>query len=256
MSKIDKILVPTDFSESANLATNYVAELTKDLANKEVTFIHVSENNDAAVNEKLHKVKEEFTALSEAKCNVEYQVGTLSTELLKFQEENKQDLIIMGTEGSEGEELSNSAEVALQADFPVLIIPKSNKRSGDVKNIVLAIDKDAIDDSSSLTVLHSLAREKNAKVHVLTVETGDNNKLVSSQINESVLEYYLETLDWKQAFPKNKDIEAGIANYIEENDIDMLAILPRNHPSEGIPSEGKLTKVLTLHSKVPVLVID
>ena len=72
----------------------------------------------------------------------------------------------------------------------------------------------------------------------------------------TTLEYYLETLDYRHAFPQNTDIEQGIANYIREHDINLLAILPRNHAQKTEPSEGRLTKLLTLRTEIPLLAID
>jgi hypothetical protein len=74
--------------------------------------------------------------------------------------------------------------------------------------------------------------------------------------NEEVLEYYLDSLLYFHAFPQNSDIELGITNYVDQNDIDLLAIIPRNHAKQAKPSEGRLTKLLTLHTKVPLLTID
>ena len=55
---------------------------------------------------------------------------------------------------------------------------------------------------------------------------------------------------------KNTDIEKGIFDYVREKNIDMLAILPRNHAKKSKPSEGRLTRLLTLHTEVPLLTID
>ncbi len=76
------------------------------------------------------------------------------------------------------------------------------------------------------------------------------------ETNEESLEYYLEHFYAEHNFEKNQDIEKGILEYIEEKDIDLLTILPRNHAQKTLPSEGRLTKLLTLHSSVPVLTLD
>ena len=60
----------------------------------------------------------------------------------------------------------------------------------------------------------------------------------------------------EHSFSKNQDVEEGILEYINEKKIDMLAILPRNHAKKSTPSEGRLTKLLTLHSEIPVLTLD
>lgn len=255
MPTIMKIIVPTDFSESANVALHYVADLTRGFPDKEVTFVHVADKMSGEIEKKLNETKREFTALSEASCKAIFISGDLKTEILKYQEMNSQDLIIMGTEGRNDDDSSNGSEMALAADCPVMIIPK-NKSIRPLKNIVLALDKDSIDDSLSLQALYNLAREKDATVHVLTVETEANGNFVSSEVNESVLDFYLETLDWKSVFPKNSDIEKGIEDYVKNNDIDLVAILPRNHAKNGQPSQGKLARALSLNSEVPVLTLD
>ena len=256
MSAIEKIMVPTDFGEAAEHAMNYVAGLTRGFPDKQVTFLHISDQVNDRTREEMERVHAQFELLSEASCKTEARVGDLTEEILAYHGEHPQDLVIMGTEGREGDLLSHSAEVALRADFPVLSIPRTIEPSGKIENIVLALDKNAINDSSSLGILHKLAREHDAKVHVLTIETEDEGHYIGSEASESVLEYYLETLDWKYVFPKNKSIEQGIIAYVEENNIDVLAVLPKNHASRTPRSEGQLTKLLTLHSKIPVLAID
>lgn len=256
MSAIKKIVVPTDFSASADLAMEYVAELTKDYPDKEVTFIHVTDQVTAGLEERLEGIKKEFKVLSEASCHALYKIGDLTEEILGFQREHGCDLILMGTEGREGEEvLSRGADMMLEADCPVMLIPASTS-SKTVRNIALALDKEAIEDSASLEVLHGLAREKDAKIHVITIDTEEKGEYKVLETNENILDYYLETLDWKYIFPGSKDIEKGINDYVEQNNIDLLTILPRNHARKNEPSKGKLTKVLSLHSKVPVLAID
>ena len=256
MSAIKKIVVPTDFSASADLALEYVAELTKDYPEKEVTFIHVTDKVEEGLEEKLESIKKEFKSISEASCHALYRVGDLTQEILQFQSKHGCDLILMGTEGREGEEvLSHGSDVMLEADCPVMLIPTSTSVKA-VKNIALALDKEAIDNSASLEVLHGLAREKDAKIHVITIDTEEKGEYRVLETNEDILDYYLETLDWKYVFPGSKDIEKGINDYVEQNSIDLLTILPRNHARKNEPSKGKLTKVLSLHSKVPVLAID
>lgn len=255
MSEIKKILVPTDFSDSADVAVRYVAHLTADFPEKEVTLVHVANEGAQDVDEKLAQLKTNFESLSKASCSTYVTSGELTETILKYQRNNNQDLIVMGTEGREGEvSFSQGSEMVMKADCPVLLIPSKNGAYA-LKNIALALDKKPIDDSSSLNVLHGLAREKDAKIHVLTIEN-DNGDLVDYDTNEGILQYYLETIDYKYVFPKSTDIEKGINDYILKNEIDLLAILPRNHDTKSKPSAGKLTKLLTLHANVPVLAID
>lgn len=254
MSEIRKIIVPTDFSEAADAALLYAANLTKGYPEKEVIFMHVSPCYSELAEQQLAAVKEKFSTLSDASCHATQGQGSLTEAVLQYQKQYQYDLIVMGTEGGEDSNaLSNGSEMVMVSDCPVLLIPNTVVPDS-VKNIALAIDKASIDDSASLGVLHGLAREKDAKIHVLTVDNGRGG--LNENPNEAVLDYYLETLDYRYVFPNNTDIELGINEYIAKNDIDLLVILPRNHAEKSIPSEGQLTKVLTQHARIPILAID
>ena len=163
----------------------------------------------------------------------------------------------MGTKGGEekGEtRITNTADLVLKADCPVLVIPE-NTRTFAIKNIALALGRNGIDDSFALGVLHDIARKFDAAIHILTISDEDSDAIIEDT-NQRTLEYYFETLDYQYVFPKNVDIELGISDYVKEKSIDMLAILPRNHAKKSKPSEGSLTRLLTLHTQVPLLTID
>ena len=178
--------------------------------------------------------------------------------VLHTQQAQHIDLIVMGTDGSDEEEAeadSRTARLVLEADCPVLVIP-ADVPGFRMKQIALALDQNEVDDESSLGVVHDLARWFGAKIHLLTIRPKAILSPAQDQETEKLLEYYLETLDYRHVFPQDTDIEQGITNYIREHTIDLLAILPRNHAKKTKPSEGQLTKLLTLHTKVPLLAID
>lgn len=258
MNNINKILVPVDFSESSKKALNYISGFTKEDKGIEVTLLHISsglsEEARGSVIEQLESLKEQWSVkipLSDYRVESGELIGTI----LKVQLALGPDLIVMGTAGSMDEnEGTNTSKLVLEVDCPVLVIPESAKAFA-VKNIALALGEHPIDNSGGLQVLHDIARAFNSKVHVLTINRdGANSKMVSE--NQDILDYFLESLLYFHAFPQNSDIEKGISDYVTENDIDMLAILPRNHAQKTTPSEGRLTKLLTMHTQVPLLTID
>ena len=259
MNNIKKILVPFDFSGSSQSSLNYVKELLKKSKDAEVMLLHVcsAKESDDDIEKKKIKMTEEVRQLSNDLpfCTFQIKVGDLIETILQVQRESNMDLIVMGTEGeTEGSNETRTSELVLQADCPVLVIPESVKEFS-LKNIALALGEQVIDNSGGLFALHDLARTFDANVHVLTVNRNGVNPVVKPE-NQEVLEYYLESLLYFHAFPENTDIELGISDYIKQNDVDMLAILPRNHAKSTKPSEGKLTKVLTMHATVPLLTID
>ncbi|MFD1079757.1 adenine nucleotide alpha hydrolase family protein, partial [Longispora fulva] len=122
----------------------------------------------------------------------------------------------------------------------------------------LSVGQEHIADRSPLYVLLEVSRKFKAQVHVLTVQKTPVAVAYSEvdESNENTLQYYLEMFYSHHSFSENEDIEKGILEYIEKHDIDMVAIMPNTHLKIGEPSEGRLTRFLTLHSNVPLLVLD
>ena len=262
MSKINKILVPTDFSDAARGAVSYANNFAGGEGSIEITLLYISESpltedEEQALQSKLRETKESFLPALRSSCRCIVKSGPLIETILSVQKEGDADLIIMGTKGAADGEvmgISNTSDLVLEADCAVLVVPE-NTSDFVVRNIALALGKNEIDDSFALGVLHDVARKFGAKVHILTINN-EEGEMKTENKNDSILEYYLETLHYHHVFPKNTDIEKGIFEYVKEKNIDMLAILPRNHAKKSKPSEGRLTRLLTLHTEVPLLTID
>lgn len=262
MNRIHQVLIPTDFSPCAQNAFRYAQHLAVDDDRFALTGLHVPRHPpDKAEQGAIKQRFADMKALlpNRLRDNSEFLVkeGDLIDIILTTQRERNPDLIVMGTDGSDNETKADSrtARLVLEADCPVLVIPAETP-AFRVKQIALALDENDIDDESSLGVVHDFARWFGAKVHLLTINSSRGPSPAVDASTESTLEYYLQTLDYRHVFPENTDIVKGIEDYIRENDIDLLAILPRNHAQKTQPSEGRLTKLLALHSPIPLLAID
>ncbi|MFD0861995.1 universal stress protein [Sungkyunkwania multivorans] len=262
MDTIKKILVPIDFTVTSRGALKCAMEFIKKdkitLQFLYTTATPINSEETKTMNKKFKEFIQDLRVDSKVKYEFLIASGPLVPTILKIKESNGADLIIMGTKGSTLSEemtVSNTVDLVLEADCPVLVIPVGTI-DFSVKKIALAIGKNEIDDSSALQVLLDVARCFNAEVHVLTVDPDLTGYSKVDEKNENILEYYLENFYAHHSFPEETDIEKGIFDYVKNKDIDMLAILPRNHSKNGKPSEGRLTKLLTMHTKVPLLTID
>ncbi|MFY0654552.1 MAG: universal stress protein [Cyclobacteriaceae bacterium] len=261
MNTIKKILIPVDFSESSLAAIKYVAGMSKNDSSVKCDLIYIapkgtSDEEKATIKGKLEELKTQYFNPVQISSDVYIKFGELNNILLTVKEKLEVDLIIMGTAGATDEDRESRTVKLLEvADCPVLVIPQSIDQF-ELKNIALALDHKQIDDSSSLGVLHDIARWYDAKIHLLTVDRENGKAQGAIGKNADTLEYYLDTLDYHHSFAKNSDIELGLRSYVDEKNIDILAIMPRNHAKNMEPSEGRLTKILALHSTKPLLVID
>ena len=202
-------------------------------------------------------VKEHPAFRGEIKIHVKN--GNLVERIIKAQQKLDADIIVMGTAGSKQgkEDHSNTADLVLKADCPVIVIPGPYEEF-IISKIALILGPGQIEDASNLEVLLDFARRFNAKVHVLTIynKEEDVKDTPGEEYNEQMLKYYLDKFYITHAYKESQDLEVGIFDYVDKKEINVLAILPRNHSKKSKPSEGKLTKLLTLKTRIPLLTID
>lgn len=260
MDKIKSILVPFDFSKASERGLEYAIDFSGHRPDINLRICFISEDRDASAFQaafdqiasgisKAFRATLSWTALSHPSVS----------ELLEKSREEKADIIIMGTSGSgDAQTTTKTSETVLSSDCPVLVVPEGTQEEFKLSKIALVLGPREIQDPKLLGTLLDVARSFNAKVTVLTIENQEGTYGYSKEEerNEDLLEYYLESFYSHHAYIKNKDVVKGIFDYVEEHDTDMIAILPRNHASKGKASEGRLTRILTLQSRTPLLAIE
>lgn len=255
------ILIPFDFSEVSLNALDYAIKFTDQDPNITLSLLHIKDGTvpEEKIQQNLKNILEKYEGPLSPAFETYVKQGELSKTILDLQKELKFDLVLMGTRGAEvGEEdiATRTSRFVKEADLPVLVIPEKYN-SFRLNTIILTVGQEKIADRSPLYVLLDVSRKFKAQVHVLTIQ---RSKVVSGyseedESNENTLQYFLEMFYSHHSFSENEDIEKGILDYIEKHDVDMLAIMPKTHLSKEA-SEGRLTNVLTLHSNVPLLVLD
>ncbi|WP_088340623.1 universal stress protein [Robiginitalea sediminis] len=260
MDRITKILVPYDFSEVSDRALRYAIDFAGSRPEKHIEVCFMQEKEDQpALEAAFNKIKSGLSKAFRAKLSwVAFSPPSVEG-LLKKCQWAQPDLIVMGTAGSEDPNgTTKTSETVLSTECPVLVVPHDVQEEFQLKTIALVLGSKEIDDPHVLGTLLDVARTFNAKVHVLTIENkpGTYGYSESEERNEQLLEYYLESFYSHHIFIENEDVVQGIFDYVREKEIDMLAILPRNHARKGTPSEGRLTRILTLQSHSPLLAIE
>ncbi len=261
MNTIKTILVPFDFSPISKKALDYTIDFIGMDRDIKILLAHVTEEEDTkAIEAAFEDVKSGKTKF---RGSMEWIIrkGSLTEALLAIQKNQTVDLVIMGTSGEDGKDISkvnNTSRLAVEIDNCSVIAVPDQQFEFSISKIALVLGKDKIQDRSVLETLLRITRRFNAKVVVLTVqnEEGIYGYSENDESNENLLEYYLEGFYSHHAFNENPDIVAGVEDYVAKNDIDMIAVLPLTHAEGSKRSKGLLTKELTMSSKVPVLVID
>jgi nucleotide-binding universal stress UspA family protein len=269
-----KILVPSDFSDSAVQAFQFALQIAQK-SKGEIILFHVvdfpglhgamqvsdsyfEENylKDLKVNaeKKLEEMKTKWVNQGvRVRSLVEY--GPTTKTINRIAEENKADLIVMGTQGASGfkEFLvgSNTEKIIRLSPLPVLAVRKFLQLS-DIKNIVFPTTLDP-DQNILLTHIKELQSFFSAKLHLLLVNTPHNMKRTSDE--KDMMEAYAKdfglenyTLNTRNDFYESD----AIVNFTIEIKADMIAI--GTHSRKGLSHlfSGSVAENVANHIVCPI----
>jgi nucleotide-binding universal stress UspA family protein len=256
------ILIPFDFSEVSKNALEYAVRFADKDPTIRLFLLNIASGSadKDETEKKFGEIIQKYKKPLLPEIHTLIRSGEFVPSIIQLQKELKVDLIIMGTRGAKpGDEniATTTSRLVEEADLPVLVIPEKYRKFR-LDTIILSLGNEKIPDRSPLYVLLEVSRKHKAQVHVLTIQQHEMAMGYSEddESNENTLNYFLEMFYSHHTFHENEDIEKGILEYIEKNDMDMLAIMPKNHLQGEEASPGRLTRLLTLHSNVPLLVLD
>jgi len=275
-----KILVPTDFSKPAMIATEVATDIAKK-ANAELTLLHVVEeavgnslNVEGQVaaegnwEEKLftmkliEKAKKQMAKLIDdprfdgVKVKQELRIGSPYHGMNTIITERKFDLIIMGTAGrSDLEQMiigSNTEKVVRKSHCPVLTM-HNKPASKDFKNIVYATSMDK-DEEIFSRVVRATQKLYDSTIHLVRINTPSNFQ--RDVVVKKYMQDYAKKLQLKN-FTINvfNDVseEEGIIYFADSIDADLIAMATHGRTGFAHVLAGSIAEDVVSHSKRPVL---
>jgi nucleotide-binding universal stress UspA family protein len=268
-----KLIVTTDFSQSAGNAVNYAVDMALSI-NAELLLLHIIqtpitfsdlplvmglEDMMRSSETDMQHLREELVLRTAGKINIEAEVGMggFFEELKTVCERVKPYAVIMGSQGKTAAEHlmfgSHAVNTVKHLAWPVITVPP-NAAFTAVKKIGLASDLTAVIETTPFEEIQMLVHDFNAELHILN--TGKKQVFDADVVFESGLMQEM-TMALKPTFHfiGSENTDEGIMDFAEKNQIDLLVVLPHRHNLlEGIFHKSH-TKQLVLHSHVPVMSI-
>lgn len=275
-----KILVPTDFSKTAQIAVDVASDIAKK-ANAELILLHVVEEasgssfnitgevdvstgwEDRIFTMKLiERSKKQMAKLFDGvkanglKVKQEMRLGTAFHGMRDIIAEQKVDLVVMGTAGhSKMEEMiigSNTEKVVRHAKCPVLTVHKKPTTT-DFKNIVYATAMGR-DEEVFSRIVRRTQQLYDSTIHLVRINTPGNFQ------RDAVIRKYMEDFARKLQL-KNFTInifndlteEEGIIYFSESVDADLIAMATHGRTGFAHVLAGSIAEDVVSHSKRPVL---
>lgn len=271
---IDHILFPTDFSQNAERALPFAAEIASRSGAK-LTLFHASQDTmdiapgfHSAREQDIEDTSESFDELAarlqenDKYKNLEIstilQSGEPTSSLISEISESNPDLIVMGTKGSTGDRNivfgSVTTNIISKSDIPVLAVPNGSSLD-EFKEIVFTTDYKEGDwgalqqtiefakiFNSSIDVLH-IAEQRNLESEIKF--RGFRN-LVKTQSDYSNIDFHLIRED---------DFFTGASDYLIDHPASLLVMVRYERTFWEKLSERNHNKEMAFYTKTPLLIL-
>lgn len=270
------IIVPTDFSPIATNAMNFAADMALNI-NASLMLLHVyqvpvsmtdvpvvlvsAEELKTSSEIKLQEIKEAVTHVTSGKVKIytEARLGDVSDELEDVCKSIHPFAVIMGTRGTSGVERALFGSTTLTAirhlKCPVIVVPPGKEYGSGIKKIGFACDFDKVVETTPTQFIRDMVKEFGAELHVLNVDHENKHFKPETPEESLMLHTLLQGLEPNYHFINNPDIEDGINEFVEKNNIDLLITIPKKHKLlEGLFKKSN-TKQLIIQSHVPVMCV-
>jgi nucleotide-binding universal stress UspA family protein len=189
-------------------------------------------------------------------CETVLRVGYSITEVLDLIELSVIDLVIIGTRGAGNtpDPLVGSTTAGLieKSRRPVLVIPAASAFI-PLQRMVLAVDLKET-SRTALEPLSAFARLFGAEILVVNISAGGRLSEEKSVVALR-LEDYLEDVASSMHVVVHDDVVEGLKNFVLEKRAQMLAVMARKHGFFASLFHDSITRKMTLHSEVPLLVL-
>jgi nucleotide-binding universal stress UspA family protein len=266
-----RIIIPTDFSDNAQRAFEFAyaahgPEAEYILLNSYETPNAGSGGMLVSIDEILQKeslndLKLESKKLlsnnPELKLETESIHGSIEDGIHRVHYKKACDLVYIGTTGASGlkEVLigSNAERVIREALLPVIAIP-SECEYAPINKIVFASDLKENHSEETFRPLLNIARIYGAKVDIIHVH-GTNELTEEESSQKEYIESQLKEVFGEFKMIVSGQIVPGIHDYINDNQVDLLTLIPRKVSFFQRLFKQSVSKDMAYHVSVPLLTL-
>lgn len=276
-----KVLVPFDFSQTANYALNFATGLATRYSNLEIVVLHIIETpvstgmgtmggglesvpdfqNQIYFMELIETRKRQMAEIDERykgsifNFQTKVVLGSVFKSISESVAEQDPDLIVMGSKGASGlEEVmvgSNTEKVVRTATCPVVTI-KAETDVATMKKVVFASDF-RYSDEKVANRIKRMQTVFDAEFYFVVVNTPGNFESTRESINRIrtfVQKHHFENI--KAEVYNSISEESGIIEFAEDINADMIAMTTSGRTGLLHLITGSIAEDVVNHSKRPV----
>jgi nucleotide-binding universal stress UspA family protein len=264
MTKVYTVLVPTDFSEAADCATDHAAKVAS-IFKGEIQLLHVVSKDKQidAAKQKLQDIAKNVQEKKGVTTKVIVKKGNIFDDIGEVAREIGASLILMGTHGVKGIQHlvgSYALKVIMNSEVPFIITQKKGPNQG-YNNIVVPISYEE-ESKQKLTLIVGISKHFGAKVHIFSPKESD--EFLRSRLNRQLqfTKKYLEerSVAYDMTLAEEKgDFTRQTAEYAKKIAADLIAVI--NTGDKGILSDilggsGGEQDLISNKEEIPVIIMN
>lgn len=278
------IVLPTDFSATASNAADYAVHFAKQVNAERIILLHAYEI-PVAIDPMMPGIQipevDGFRETAESRLLqfradllVKYSdshlifdtlavYGSILSALEDLQEKDPIELVVMGiTGGGALEETligSNTVHIAENTSLPLIIVP-ANCVFKPVKKLMFACDFNDAEKYIPVNQIAAFQQITGATLAVFNIE-GEPSEFEETfpgtVMGESfAVHTVMDKLNPSYHFSHAKNFLDGINQFVDEQGVDLVITVPKEHNFFERIFSSSHTKKLAFHSHVPVLVLS
>lgn len=254
-------MVPYDFTSIGEKALKYALYLADQKLDIEIKLLHIAKNDETkkVAEEKLEEIIKNTPCAEGSAITYLVKVGHFLEDIGRIANEEKVQLVVMGTHGSVGMQRimgSHAMKVITSADCPFLVMQEATEIK-KVENILIPIDltKESL---QIINVAADMANILGAKLHIVSEKQTDpllysrlKNRigLVEEELEKEGIEPKIKLFDRKGSF------SSKIMKYAKSNEMEMIAFAYYSE-SLFVVLDTFGQKLITNKLRLPVLVLN
>lgn len=275
-TEMNKILIPTDFSDGAFNALLHGLHLAKTM-NSSIQIVHAYSMPPTGSNvmvditdilkknaeEELAELKKRVEALDLAQgIQIDYKAtyGSVVDVVNRLSNEVGVSLVVMGTQGASGitEKWlgSNTAAAARNVERPLLAVPAELPYKG-IESILFSTDMKVMKNEAPLRFVAEFAEKTNAKVKFLHIREDDEKE--GGNQEEAYRQQVHETFGESRpvfTFMYNDEVEDGIEEAIERENPSLLVVVRHEYGFFESIWHSSVSRHVLNKASLPILVLN
>lgn len=261
---MSKILVPTDFSDTARNAIAYAIRMAKQV-NAGLVIFHANDpakvQTDAEVQTAMDQLRLDIEPGLSGIRSIEYTArhGKLKDLLPHIASEYNVDLVLMGTNGISGggpyKWGSNAYTIIEESQVPVLVVPPEADFHG-IERLALAVDYRT--DFSQIPVLPliKILQLTGGEVFVLSVLPVNKDNPPEAIMDVKMVGGLLKNVRHSFHYVYADNTEKAIVDFAKLQFVDVVIILPKKHNWFKKLFNTSHTQNLVYNIATPVLAVS